>query len=90
MDAAPQLWSVSRPGHRSNWGGLSRNTFQLRLTLDFDSPLWAAIDARDQCVASVGAYSGAAEITASTCSSVIFRGAPGCRSSTARRAGLER
>ncbi|TDB85776.1 hypothetical protein E1264_20080 [Actinomadura sp. KC216] len=52
---------MSRPSHRSNWCGLGRNTFQLRPTLDFDSPLCVAIDARDQCVALVGAYSSAAD-----------------------------
>jgi hypothetical protein len=40
------------------------------------------IDARDQCVASLGVSSRVATTTASTCSSVILRGAPGRGSST--------
>src|SRR6266496_357247 len=62
--------------------GLSRNAFQIRPTVDFDSPERLAIDARDQCVASLGVSSKVATTTASTCSSVIVRGAPGRGSST--------
>jgi hypothetical protein len=62
--------------------GLSRNAFQIRPTVDFDSPDRLAIDARDQCVASRGVSSSVATTTASTCSSVIVRGAPGRGSST--------
>src|SRR4029450_6827950 len=57
--------------------GLSRNAFQIRPTVERDSPERLAIDARDQCVASVGVSSKVATTTASTCSSVIVRGAPG-------------
>jgi hypothetical protein len=62
--------------------GLSRNAFQIRPTVDFDSPDRLAIDARDQCVASLGVSSSVATTTASTCSSVIVRGAPERGSST--------
>lgn len=34
--------------------GLSPNAFQIRPAVDFDSPLSAAMDARDQCAASFG------------------------------------
>src|SRR6266496_2906280 len=47
--------------------GLSRNAFQIRPTVDFDSPERLAIDARDQCVASLGVSSKVATTTASTC-----------------------
>jgi hypothetical protein len=56
---------------------LSPNAVQIRPTVDFDSPLCLAIDARDQCVASAGWRSRVATSTASICSSPIFRGAPG-------------
>jgi hypothetical protein len=62
--------------------GLSRNAFQIRPTVDLLSPDRLAIDARDQWVASGGVSSSVATITASTCSSVILRGAPGRGSST--------
>jgi len=62
--------------------GLSRNAFQIRPTVDLDSPDRRAIDARDQCVASGGVSSSVATITASTWASVIVRGAPGRGSST--------
>jgi hypothetical protein len=62
--------------------GLSRNAFQIRPTVDLLSPDRLAIDARDQCVASLGVSSRVATTTASTCSSVIVRGAPGRGSST--------
>src|SRR5271165_4435046 len=50
--------------------------------LDLDNPVSAAIEARDQCVASLGARSNVATTSASTCSSVIVRGPPGRGSST--------
>src|SRR6266702_2414143 len=62
--------------------GLRRNAFQIRPTVDFDSPDRFAIDARDQWVASFGACSKVATTTSSTLSSLIFRGAPGRSSST--------
>ena len=65
----------------STWCGLSPNAFQIRPTVDFDNPVSAAIEARDQCVASLGWRSNVATITSSTCSSVIVRGAPGRGSS---------
>jgi hypothetical protein len=43
--------------------GLSPNAFQIRPTVDFDSPLSLAIDARDQCVASAGWRSSVATTT---------------------------
>ena len=61
--------------------GLSPKAFQIRPTVDFDNPLWAAIDARDQCVASAGWRSRVATKTCSICSSPIVRGAPGRGSS---------
>jgi hypothetical protein len=48
---------------------------------DFDNPVPAAIDARDQCVASLGWRSRVATITSSTASSEMVRGAPGRGSS---------
>src|SRR5215217_1705558 len=57
--------------------GLSPNAFQIRPTVDFDSPDSLAIDVRDQCVASSGWRSRVATSTASICSSPIVRGAPG-------------
>src|SRR4051812_5951794 len=61
--------------------GLSPNAFQIRPTVERDNPLSAAIDARDQCVASAGVRSRVDTTTASICSSAIFRGAPGRGSS---------
>ena len=61
--------------------GLSPHAFQIRPTVDFDSPDSLAIDARDQCVASSGWRSSVATTTASICSSPIMRGAPGRGSS---------
>src|SRR6266702_1155369 len=43
--------------------GLRRNAFQIRPTVDFDSPDRFAIDARDQWVASFGACSKVATTT---------------------------
>src|SRR5215217_8829097 len=65
----------------STWCGLSLNAFQIRPTVERLRPLWAAIDARDQCVASVGVRSKVDTTTCSICASVIFRGAPGRGSS---------
>ena len=75
-----------------NWGsllilnvstrwGLSPNAFQIRPTVDFDNPDSLAIDARDQCVASVGWRSRVLTTTNSIRSSSIVRGAPGRGSS---------
>src|SRR5215212_1116862 len=50
--------------------------------VDLDNPVSAAIEVRDQCVASLGARSKVATTTASTCSSVMLRGPPGRGSST--------
>src|SRR4029453_13591230 len=60
----------------ARWG-LSRNAFQIRPTVDSLSPECLAMDARDQWVASFGVFSRVSARTCSTCSSVIFRGAPG-------------
>src|ERR1017187_7977123 len=54
--------------------GLSLNAFQARPTVDFDSPDFLAIDARDQCAASFGVSSRVATATASACSSVTDGG----------------
>src|SRR5664279_4174194 len=62
--------------------GLSRNSFQIRPIVDRDNPVSAAIEARDQCVASFGVRSSVATMTASICSSAIVRGAPGRGSSS--------
>src|SRR3954447_7211463 len=61
--------------------GLSWKPRQIRPTVDRDSPLSAAIEARDQCVASLGARSKVATTTASICASSIRRGPPGLGSS---------
>ena len=65
--------------------GLSPKVFHIRPMVDFDSPDCAAIDVRDQCVALAGVASNVLTITSSTCSSVIFLGAPG-RGSSAKPA----
>jgi hypothetical protein len=62
--------------------GCSRNAFQIRPTVERLNPEWAAIEARDQCVASRGVDSRVSATTRSTSSSVIVRGAPGRGSST--------
>ena len=62
--------------------GLSRNSRQIRPIVERESPVSAAIEARDQCVASFGVRSSVATITASISSSAILRGAPGRGSST--------
>ena len=49
--------------------------------VDFDSPVRAAIEARDQCVSLPGADSSVATITSSTWSSRIDGGRPGRGSS---------
>ncbi len=56
--------------------------FQILPTVERDSPDSAAIQARDQCVASAGARSKVATTTCSICSSVILRGPLGRGSST--------
>jgi len=61
---------------------LSRNSRQIRPIVERDSPVSAAIEARDQCVASFGVRSSVATITASICSSLIERGPPGRGSSS--------
>ncbi len=60
--------------------------------LDFDRPLRAAIDARDQCVAFFGVDSRVATTTSSTCSAVIEAGRPGrgSSSSPSRRSSTNR
>jgi hypothetical protein len=62
--------------------GGSRTAFQIRPTMERLSPERLAIDARDQWVASGGVSSRVATITASTCSSLMFLGAPGRGAST--------
>ena len=62
--------------------GLSSNVRQIRPIVDFDSPDFRAIDARDQCVAFFGVSSRVATTTASTCSTLINGGRPGRGSST--------
>lgn len=44
--------------------GFSQNSRQIRPTVDLDNPLSAAVDARDQCVASFGVRSKVATIVA--------------------------
>src|SRR5919106_4451199 len=62
--------------------GLSPNARQIRPTVDRDSPASAAIDARDQWVASLGVRSSVATRTCSICSSLMLRGPPGRGSSS--------
>lgn len=62
--------------------GCSRNAFQIRPTVDLLSPHSAAINARDQCVASAGCRSSVATSTSSIRSSPMVRGPPGRGSST--------
>src|SRR5260370_13401600 len=54
----------------------------MRPIVDFDSPDLAAIEVRDQWVASLGVSSSVATTTASTWSMVIDAGLPGRSSST--------
>ena len=61
--------------------GFSPNARQIRPTVDFDSPVSAAIEARDQWVASRGVLSKVSTTTCSTSSSVTERGPPGRGSS---------
>ena len=57
--------------------GLRPNARQIREIADCDMPVAAAIDRVDQCVSAPGPRSSSVlVITSSTCSSVIFRGAP--------------
>ena len=70
--------------HVSTRCGLRPKARQIRDTDDCDSPVSAAIDRVDQCVSWPGPFSVRTRVTAtSTCSSVIFRGAPG-RGASAR------
>ena len=62
--------------------GLSPNSRQIRPIVERDRPVSAAIEARDQCVASFGVRSNVATITASICSSPMLRGPPGRGSSS--------
>lgn len=65
----------------TRWG-LRPNARQIREIADWDMPVAAAIDRVDQCVSSPGPRSSRVlVITSSTCSSVIFLGAPGRGSS---------
>ena len=65
----------------TRWG-LRPKARQIRETADWLMPVAAAIDRVDQCVSSPGPRSSSVlVITSSTCSSVIFRGAPGRGSS---------
>ena len=64
----------------TRWG-FSPNARQIRPTVDFDRPVSAAIEARDQWVASRGVRSKVATTPCSTCSSLTERGAPGRGSS---------
>ncbi len=61
----------------STWCGLRLKARQTRPTVDFDSPVSAAIDARDRWVASLGVRSRVATASSSILSSLIFLGAPG-------------
>jgi hypothetical protein len=62
--------------------GLSPNARQIREIADCDIPAAFAIDRVDQCVSPLSGFSSKVlVITASTCSSVIVRGAPGRGSS---------
>ena len=62
--------------------GLSPNARQIREIAVCDIPVALAIDRLDQCVSPfAGDSSSVLTITDSTCSSVIFRGAPGRGSS---------
>jgi hypothetical protein len=64
--------------------GLRPNARQIREIADCDMPVAAAIDRVDQCVSCPGPRSSSVLVmTSPTCSSVIFRGAPG-RGSSAR------
>jgi hypothetical protein len=65
----------------SRWG-LSPNAFQIRPTVDFDSPDFSAIVDRDQCVAFFGVDSKVSTMTFSTWSTLIVAGRPGRGSST--------
>lgn len=64
----------------TRWG-LSPRAFQIRPTVDFDSPLRSAIDLRDHLDAALGWLSSVSTSTCSIRSSVIVRGAPGRGSS---------
>ena len=64
--------------------GFNPNAFQIRPTVDFDSPDFSAIFARDQCVAFFGVDSNESTMTCSTRSTLISTGLPGLGSSRAR------
>ena len=64
--------------HVSTTCGFSPNARQIRETVDCDSPDSAAIDRVDQCESCPRPFSVSVRVTStSTCSSVIFRAAPG-------------
>ena len=64
--------------HVSATCGLRPKARQIRETDDCDSPVSSAIDLVDQCVSCPRPFSVRTRVTtASTCSPVIFRGAPG-------------
>jgi hypothetical protein len=64
--------------HVSTRWGLRPKARQIRDTDDCDRPLSPAIARVDQCVSFPGPFSVRTRVTTtSTCSSVIFRGAPG-------------
>src|SRR5215472_1967258 len=65
--------------------GFRSNFRQIRPIVDLDSPLRAAIEDRDQCVAPCGVSSKVAVMTSSTLSSKIDGGRPGRGSSTRDR-----
>src|SRR6202167_5282858 len=68
--------SVDSLNPSMRWGFRS-NLRQIRPTVDSDTPLRRAIEARDQCVASAGSSSRVAVTTSSTLSSRMDRGRPG-------------
>ena len=61
--------------------GLRSKSRQIRPMVDFDRPLRAAIDARDQCVAFFGVCSSVVTTTSSIRSRLIEGGRPGRGSS---------
>src|SRR5439155_8498460 len=65
----------------TRWG-CNANARQIRLTAVWLNPQRRAMARVLQCVASRGVFSSVSRTTCSTCSSVIFRGAPGRGSSS--------
>lgn len=61
--------------------GFNPKVRQIRPTVVWLMPAWAAIDRVLQCVSAAGVVSSVLTITASTSSSVIVRGAPALGSS---------